>query len=217
MLREMRGEPTALLSTLQSLPDDERAVAERELAELSRAAALGALAADVAHDVANPLFGVLGLVELLLEDAEPGSDDAERLRLVNGAALEMKATLTALLEFARPAADEPERADLADAARSAVALVRHGVGKVLEIEERYPASAATVACPPSVVVQIVLLLLPDARTVTGLAVSLSDGALQVEPATGDELRLTVARRLAADHGGTVERSGETATLKLPHG
>ena len=92
----------ALLSTILSLPDDQRASVERELVLLARSAALGDLAADVAHDVANPLFGVLGLVDLLLEDAIPGNDDEERLRLVSRAALEMKATLGGLLDFARP-------------------------------------------------------------------------------------------------------------------
>ena len=202
------------MSTLLALPDDERAAAERELAGLARGAALGGLAADVAHDVANPLFGVLGLVELLLADATPGSEDAERLQLVHDAALQMKATLTALLDFARPAADEPARADLAAAARTAVALVRHGVGKALEIDERYPETPTLVACPPRTVALIVLLLLPDAREATRLTVAVSDAELRIAPASDDELRLTVARRLAADHGGTVERSGDEATVAL---
>ena len=71
-----------LLSTILSLPDEQRPAVERELVPLARSAALGELAADVAHDVANPLFGVLGLVDLLLEDATPGTDDEARLRLV---------------------------------------------------------------------------------------------------------------------------------------
>lgn len=203
------------MSTLASLPDADRAAIERELAELARAAALGALAADVAHDVANPLFGVLGLVELLLADATPGGDDAERLRLVHGAALEMKATLSSLLEFARPAPDEPARADLAAVARTAVGLVRHGVGKAVELDERYAADAPVVACPPQVVVQIVLQLLPDPHSATAYAIDVTAAALHVEPCTGDELALVLAQRLASDHGGSVECVGGTATLRLP--
>ena len=44
---------------------------------LARSAALGDLAADVGHDIANALFGVLGLVELLLEDASPARQDED--------------------------------------------------------------------------------------------------------------------------------------------
>src|SRR4051812_37817752 len=93
MLWRMSDARLTLLSTILSFPDDQRPALERELVPLARSAALGDLSADVAHDVANPLFGVLGLVDLLLDDAAPGTDDEARLRLVRQAALEMKATL----------------------------------------------------------------------------------------------------------------------------
>ena len=80
MLWRMSDARLTLLSTILSLPDDQRPRVERELVPLARAAALGELAADVAHDVANPLFGVLGLVDLLLEDAAP----ARRTRIACG-------------------------------------------------------------------------------------------------------------------------------------
>src|SRR5512147_1713177 len=102
----MPGDTVALLSTLRSLPDGEREQVERELAALARTAALGELAADVAHDVANALFGVLGLVDLLLEDATSGSDGAARLQLLHETALGLKGSVQALLGFARPVGGE---------------------------------------------------------------------------------------------------------------
>src|SRR3954471_24811434 len=107
----------ALLSTIRSLSDDARVEAERDLVPLAREAALGRLAADVAHDVANPLFGVLGLVDLLLEDAAPGSEDEARLRLLHQATGEMKRTLQSLLDFARSTPGEPTSGDLVAATR----------------------------------------------------------------------------------------------------
>src|SRR6266550_4741893 len=150
MLREARrpGTLSALLSTILSLSDDQRVALERELTPLARAAALGDLAADVAHDIANPLFGVLGLVDLLIEDAAAGSEDEDRLRLLRQTALEMKATLEILLEFARSPDGEPAEASLEDAARQALELLRHGVGRSLEVDERYPPGPAIVPCPP---------------------------------------------------------------------
>src|SRR6266496_3341427 len=115
-----------LLSTLLSLPDDSRARLERELAELARSAALGTLAADVAHDLANPLFGMLGLVDLLLANAAPGSEEEGRLLLIRRTALELKDTLHVLLETARPHDDEPPESALDAATRAAVALLKSG-------------------------------------------------------------------------------------------
>jgi signal transduction histidine kinase len=199
-----------------SLPDDERPALERELAPLARSAALGDLAADVAHDVANPLFGVLGLVDLLLDDAAEGSDDEERLKLVRAAALEMKATLGSLLDFARPTGGETARADLTEAVRAALGLVRHGVGKLLELKERYPAEPVLVACPAPLVVEAVLQLLLAARAGAGkLTLDVSGGTLTIHPGGRESLGTLAAARIAADHGGTVELTDTALTLRLP--
>src|SRR4051795_3442647 len=136
MLSAVQGQDD-LLSTIDALPDERRADAERDLVPLAREAALGRLAADVAHDVANPLFGVLGLVDLLLEDATPGSEDETRLRLLHQTAGEMQRTLQRPLDFARATPGESAVGDLVAAARAAVALARHGAGKSLEIDARY--------------------------------------------------------------------------------
>jgi signal transduction histidine kinase len=215
MLSGMSDARSTLLSTLLSLPDDERPSVERELLPLVRAAALGDLAADVAHDVANPLFGVLGLVDLLLEDASPGTHDEVRLRLVSQSALEMKATLASLLDFARPTASEAARADLTAAVQAALGLVRHGIGKLLEVDERYPAESQLVTCPEPLLKQAVLHLLLAARAgAEKLTLEVSDGALTVSPGARESLGTLAAARIAADHGGTVELGDAAITLRF---
>jgi signal transduction histidine kinase len=216
MLCSMPDAQWTLLSTILSLPDEERPSVERELLPLVRSAALGNLAADVAHDVANPLFGVLGLVDLLLEDATPGTDDEVRLQLVSQSALEMKATLAGLLDFARPAASEAPRADLAEAVQAALGLVRHGIGKLLEVDERYPAEPQLVACPEPLLRQAALHLLLAARAGTEkLTLEVSGGALTISPGARESLGTLTAARIAADHGGTVEVGDAALTLRLP--
>jgi len=182
-----------LLSTILSLSDDRRVDVERELVALARAAALGELAAGIAHDVANPLYGVLGLVDLLLEDAAAGSNDEARLRLVQQAALEMKSTLRVLLDFARPADDGQARASLDDAVREAVVLLRHGAGRPLEVDERYPDEPAIVPCPPDALVH-----------------RRRGGAARGRGRPGVRTHL----RIVADHGGSVERTASSLTLRF---
>jgi signal transduction histidine kinase len=204
-----------LLSTLLSLPDDRRAAAERQLVPLARAAALGELAADVAHDVANPLFAVIGLLELLLEDAATGSEEAARLQLVQRTTLEMKATLQTLLDYARLADDEARRASLQDAGRNALRLLRFGAGRSLKVEEQYPDEPVYVPCPHGALVQAVLQLLLAARGERPLALEVSGPALTIAPAPETTLGSLVAERIVVDHGGEIDRGDDSVTLRWP--
>jgi signal transduction histidine kinase len=214
----MPGTPQYLLSTL-GLTDGERADLERALLPAAHSAALGELAGDIGHDLANHVFAVLGHVDLLLGDAEPGSPAAERLLLVKQTALSLKEDLRALLDVARPQ-EHRESAALDDAARAAVALVRHGVGTELRVAEAYPAGPVTVRCPPGELVQAALHLVAAARAAAGDAGSIEvavteDGVLLVRPTTTGSLGVVAARRIALDHGGTLEQDGDALVLRLP--
>jgi signal transduction histidine kinase len=205
-----------LLSTLLSLPDDRRAAVERLLVPLARSAALGELAADVAHDVANPLFGAIGLVDLLLEDAAPASEEAASLLLLQQTTLEMKGTLQVLLDFTRLAGEHEGQAALDDAARSALRLLRHGEGRTLAVDERYPSEPVVVPCPPGALVQAVLQLLLAARGTRGeLVVEVSGRALRLSPAPAETVGTLVAERIVTDHGGRLERDEDSITLRWP--
>jgi His Kinase A (phosphoacceptor) domain. len=204
-----------LLSTLLSLPDDHRAAVERLLVPLARAAALGELAADVAHDVANPLFGAIGLVDLLLEDAAPASAEAARLQLLQQTTLEMKGALQVLLDFTRLAGQSAGQASLDEAVRSALQLLRHGTGRALAVEERYPPEPVIVPCPPGALVQAVLQLLLAARGARALVVEVSGPTLRISPAPAESVGMLVAERIVTDNGGRLDRTESSITLRWP--
>lgn len=214
----MSSTPEYLLSTLLALPEERRAALERELLPLARSAALGELTADIGHDLANPLFAVLGLADLALLDAVPGSRMEERLRLVKQTALELKDDLRALLDYARPV-EGHESASLDDAARAATALVRHGYAK-LKVSATYPPEPVVVRCPPGALAQAALHLLAAARASAGDTGSIevevaADGVLRIRPAAAGGLGVVAAGRIAADHGGSLEHDEEGLALRLP--
>jgi signal transduction histidine kinase len=202
-----------LVSTLLSFPDEQRAELERRLAPLARNAALGELTADVAHDVANPLFGAIGLVDLLAADAAPGSQADEYLQMLRRTTAEMKATLQGLLDFARLADDDAGRSSLQDAARDAARLLRHGSRRAVAVEERFPAEPVHVPCPRGALVQAVLHLLLAAPAGNGIVLEVDASSLSVSPPPEETLGTLVAARVVGDHGGTVERSDRSLTLR----
>lgn len=155
--------------------------ARDDVVRAAKAAALGELTQGAAHELNNPLLAILGLVDLLLAEAEDESRAQRRLTVVRDTALEMRAVLRALLEFARDTGDSRELFDLGDTVRRTVALVRHTASAPdVELVERLPHVALGVTGDRSRIGQAVLHLLVNAY-----AALPAGGKVVVEVATGE--------------------------------
>ncbi len=76
---------------------------EKEMRETERLAAVGRMAAGVAHEVRNPLSSVKGLALLLQRKFSPTSNEYETATLLIQEVERMNRTISELLSFARPA------------------------------------------------------------------------------------------------------------------
>ena len=157
-----RGEPIAYFGLITDL--SERRRLEQQLAQSGKLAAIGELAAGVAHEINNPLFAILGLTEFLLKETEPGSKPHGRLELIQQTGLEIKEIVRALLDFARENADERHVVALEDVVQQTVDLVRRtNAHKGVELVDAYDGSGAAVSASPNQVKQIFLNLVANAR------------------------------------------------------
>ena len=143
----------------------ESTTADREaLLEAGRLSALGELVRGFAHEINNPLFGMLGLVELLLGEVEPGTKAYERLQLVQQSGLVIKRITHTLLDFARAESEVDESVSLQEVAESTVELVRcTSAGKSVELRERYCAEPLSVFGSSARLSQVFLSLLVNAQ------------------------------------------------------
>jgi two-component system, NtrC family, sensor kinase len=142
------------------------ALDERTLLPAGRQAALGELTAEIAHEINNPLFAILGLVELVRNEAQPGTKPHDRLLLVEQTGLELKALVRALLTFAGESTDDTRPVSLHDVVTETIELVRHtSASKGVEIVERLGTTPIRVEGNRNQLKQLLLNVLTNARHV----------------------------------------------------
>ena len=103
-LNESRLEMQELVQTLELKVQDrtrELLAARAEVAQGEKLASIGVLASGIAHELNNPLTGVLTFTTLMRKKAQDGSEDAEDLDLVIRETKRCASIIRRLLDFAR--------------------------------------------------------------------------------------------------------------------
>jgi PAS domain S-box-containing protein len=156
------GEIALLLGVVTDLSEKRRL--DSQLVQSGKLAAIGELAAGVAHEINNPLFAILGLTEFLLKESEPGSRAQQRLELIQQTGLEIKEIVRALLDFARENAEDRHVVTLDEVVQSTVDLVRRtNAHKGVELIDGYDDLGTRVHASPNQLKQILLNLIANAR------------------------------------------------------
>lgn len=99
--------------------------AENRLLQAAKLAAVGEMAAGIAHELNNPLTTVTGFSELVLEEMPMGSDHRDELEMVLREARRASDVVRRLLDFSRQGERVRTRADLNEVVNDVIALTRH--------------------------------------------------------------------------------------------
>jgi signal transduction histidine kinase len=95
-----------------------------EMLRAQQLAAVGQLAASVAHEVRNPLTAIKMIVEAAVRDHKQKPLTADTLRVVHGEIRRLEHTVQSFLDFARPPALRRRPCDLRAVVTQAVELIR---------------------------------------------------------------------------------------------
>jgi signal transduction histidine kinase len=201
--------------------------------EAERLAALGRLAAALAHEIRNPLGSIAGSIELLRTGGTLAPQDEALCGIIQRETARLNDLVTDMLDLSRPRAPSKEPLDLAALARDVVALaVRSGRGADVSVRYEGP-DALEVIADPGQMRQVLWNLLRNAVqassagdevTVTlrpepdRVVLAIADRGPGIPPEARDRLfdaffttrshgvgiGLAVVKRVLDDHGFTVE-------------
>ena len=111
-----------LLIARELTSDEVRKVDSMRTAQL---AAIGELAAGVAHEVNNPITGIINFAQLLLDDSEKNSLQAELLTRIINEGERIASIIRNLLSFAREGEQNNEPVDMIQVIEATLSLVEH--------------------------------------------------------------------------------------------
>jgi two-component system NtrC family sensor kinase len=187
----------------------------RQLSNAEKLAAIGRLAGGVAHEINNPLGGILAFAQILLRDPCPPEEQRDYLREIEKSAFRCKAIVESLLRFSRQSPSAPRvPLSLNDVVRESLTLVsyKYAVQDVAircNLEEALPAVLGNANQLEQVLVNLLSNAFDAITARAGLPTAPSAPA---PPRTGGdiEVRTSVVGGLVelevADSGGGIDEA-----------
>ena len=203
-LADAHKELTAWTQTLEDRVEDKTAELQRAqtiLVASEKMAALGKLAATVAHEVNNPLSGILTYARLTLKTLEKNdlspaarAEMIEQLGIITRESRRCGEILRNLLTFARQAPPHREPQQLNTLVERALTLVHHQLDlQAVELNKRLAENLPLIFCDAGQVQQVVLSLLVNATE------AMPHGG-RLEVATEFDAKADAARVQVKDNG-----------------
>lgn len=159
------GELEGMLQVYRDRTDAKRL--QEHLLQSEKLASIGLLAGGVAHELNNPLGGILIFSQMLLREMDKKSSHYQDVVEIEAAAQRCKSIVESLLNFARQQPqqreDQTEVLDLREALQSALKFAQVGrLGTNVEVESDWDGDALLLRASRNKLIQLFLNLLQNA-------------------------------------------------------
>jgi len=181
-LRDASGGPDSLVLYEKDITEFKQM--QEKLVQAEKMAVLGELAAAVAHELNNPLSGVISFSKILLQEMDPSLPYVEDLKTIEHAALRCKKIVQDLLVFARkPGVVTHDPVPVRSVVEQVLALMRPGLAeRKLRTRCAVPEGLPDLPFHPDLLHQILTNLVANARDASE---------------AGGEIRIEAAERVRA--------------------
>ncbi len=153
------------------------AEAQRQLLQSDKLASLGRMAAGIAHEINNPLTGVLTYSSFLLKNAEDQPKLKEDLEVIVRETKRCREIVKGLLDFSRQTASTTSPTPVNGIVRNACRIVEHQLSiQKVRIEMRLPSQSPMVDADMMQIEQVLVNLLVNA----GDAIGKGGGTVTIE-------------------------------------
>jgi PAS domain S-box-containing protein len=160
-MREKNGDTSSAVVVMTDVT--EASLLQAKLAHAEKMAALGQLVSGVAHEVNNPLSGIVGFTDLLLENPELPEFARENLGIILQEAERTRLIVQNMLRFAREMPPQRELVQVNAVVRQTLKLRSYGLSnRNVEILERLAENLPVVVADPHQLEQVFLNILNNA-------------------------------------------------------
>ena len=131
-----------MISAIRERDEKLRDQTEQQLGQSEKLASLGRLASGIAHEINNPLTGILTYSSMLLEDFK-GTEFEEDLQTIVDETMRCRKIVKGILDFARETKLEKEKSNVNSALRQALSLLErhynfHNIKIIMDLYENIP-------------------------------------------------------------------------------
>ncbi|MBI4988485.1 MAG: histidine kinase [Rhodocyclales bacterium] len=153
----------------------------RRILQLEKLSAVGTMVGGIAHQLNNPLVGVVNLAQLAEREADDPARTRELLREIRSAGEDCRDFVKRMLGFSKVSCFESKPTPMAELIEDTVLLFRQAESRHLPVEVKLPAEPAVLTVDPVLIRHALFNLLVNAAQATadgeggGIEISLERG------------------------------------------